>query len=294
MSLVEFDAETNAACLLLRYPDMDTDEGDVTVSTISNRLVILMSFERQLLLTYHRAPILQLETFRDGWSCGSFSSASVETLLLEIVRCISGTYEEASRVVQVELTVVEDMSESDEVDKVRHLHMIHKQASIFERCALSTMTALEQLPGRVDDETCVAASNMQVACGLFRTAHGLLDETKHSSHSSLKMVMATTQFRSNVNFRLFTRIRVLTLPVAVATSWYGMNFEAMEELRNPNGYRGFMAVAVFSAVFIYVAVFYGVQMYDYLLARCCRSNNNAAKVERRKSKATALKMKTDR
>jgi Mg2+ and Co2+ transporter CorA len=269
--------------ILLRYPDLNAEEGQISVSTISNRLVIIVALERRLLVTYHIRPIPALEDLRLNEHRLRYADAG--TALEEIVRCIVGTFTVASHTLRTELMVVEAMSESNEVDAVRHMNAIYKQSNILERCSKASVATLLNVTGLlVYDEDFISSQRVSALCALFRTAQDTLEETKNNALSGLKLVMATTQFRSNVNFRLFTRIRVLTLPVAVATSWYGMNFEAMEELRNPNGYRGFMAVAVFSAVFIYVAVFYGVQMYDYLLARCCGGNETAATVRRREAR----------
>jgi Mg2+ and Co2+ transporter CorA len=229
--------------LLFRLPDLDAPSS-------TSRLVILIVLDEGLIFTYHREDVKFVTLFRDSWESSDFRFANLGTLLEEILRRALRTYEIAVNQLREEMDLAS--AESDEVKAVQSFAMIQKKTDALEQCRAGSMNALleaSELPH------CEALRpHLKALCDRLRTVHSQSDEIHSSAGSSMRLTIAVADFRSNTIFKIFTHIKVLSLPISVATSWYGMNWESMTELQDPEGYRIFAVVVLLSASVLWLVM----------------------------------------
>jgi magnesium transporter len=76
-----------------------------------------------------------------------------------------------------------------------------------------------------------------------------VDETAagHADHLliSFDLYLSKSDFEANEGIKTLTALTALTLPATLVSTWYGMNFENMPELKSPLGYPVAAAVTVF-------------------------------------------------
>ena len=230
------DAEgTLVVGLLLRLPDLDNPDG-TSVTVITNRLVLLLAVDEGLILTYHRCELEMLADFRDTWEVSEFRTADLGAMLEAVLRRALRTYEIAVGVLREAMDRA--AGETDEVQAVHKFTLIQKKASIYNRCAKGSINALEDAAAM---EHCEGLRvHLKGMCDRLRTVQSLCDELEGNALSSVDLNIALAEFRSSTNLKIFTYITILSQPISVATSWFGMNFDAMNELHNPDAYRIFV------------------------------------------------------
>lgn len=230
---------------LLRIPDVTATEG-TSVTVITNRVVVLMSLDENLIMTYQRCPNTEhgVSTFHEEWIRGTFAHADLGAVLETMLRKVLRAYEVAVTALREAMDHAMHMVD-DEVSAVRHLTLIMKKASIFKRCATASRTALQDIQEKDGFE--LLQRHMRVLCDRLKTVESLCEEMEQNALSSVDLNIALAEFRSSTNLKIFTYITVVAQPIAMATGWYGMNFSNMPELLDDNAYFIFAAVVLLSA-----------------------------------------------
>jgi magnesium transporter len=76
------------------------------------------------------------------------------------------------------------------------------------------------------------------------------DNYRDSLNSVLQIHLSMQQAQTNQVIKVLTLVTVITLPVIMIASWYGMNFESMPEVRHPLGYPLVIASTVVSVLVV--------------------------------------------
>jgi magnesium transporter len=69
-----------------------------------------------------------------------------------------------------------------------------------------------------------------------------------SLNSSMQLYLSLSSNRTSEVLKFLTIITVLTTPVTLVSSWYGMNFHKMPELTSPYGYSAVIALTIVSTL----------------------------------------------
>lgn len=253
MPFVEFGTSFSGGPLvglLLRVPDITNSHGS-SVTVITNRLVVLISADENLIITFQRMVLDTGEKpFADEWEEKRHDNCDLGETLERMMRKQLRLYEIA--VGSLRETMDEALSLTDEVVTVQRLTLVMKKASVFKRCATASRIALEELLARPSFDH--IAQDVRTVCDRYRTVESLCEELETNALSSIDLNIALSEFRSNTNLKIFTYITIVGQPIAVATGWYGMNFSVMPELEDPNAYYIFAPVVWFCAL-AFLAVF---------------------------------------
>jgi magnesium transporter len=71
---------------------------------------------------------------------------------------------------------------------------------------------------------------------------------RDSLNSTMQLYLSMASHRTSEVVKVLTTFTVVTTPIAVISSWYGMNFRGMPELDSPWGYASAMAWTILSTV----------------------------------------------
>jgi Mg2+ and Co2+ transporter CorA len=236
--------------ILLRLPDLEAEEGGCSVTVITNRLVILLAVDEGLIFTYHRGDLELVTLFRDSWEGSDFKGSDIGTILEAILRRALRTYEIAVNELREEADLA--ATEQDEVKAVQSFTMIQKKANVYERCARASIDALEEAS---EMEHCEGLKlYLKGMCDRLRTVQSMCEEVQSNALSAVDLNIALAEFRSSTNLKIFTYITILSQPVAVATSWYGMNWESMHEFKDPDAYKIFVPTVITFSVLLCVFI----------------------------------------
>ncbi|CUF45641.1 metal ion transporter (CorA), putative, partial [Bodo saltans] len=253
MPFVEFGSsfsEGPLVGLLLRVPDITNTNGS-SVTVITNRLVILISTDENLIISFQRMVLDTGEQpFMQEWEEKRHDHCDVGNVLERMMRKQLRLYEIA--VGSLRDTMDQALSLTDEVVTVQQLTLVMKKASVFKRCATASRIALEELLQRPVYD--LIAQDVRTVCDRYRTVESLCEELETNALSSIDLNIALAEFRSSTNLKIFTYITIVAQPVCVATGWYGMNFTVMPELEDPNAYYIFAGVVWFCA-FAFLGLF---------------------------------------
>jgi Mg2+ and Co2+ transporter CorA len=249
--------------LLLRLPQIvqSSAGGDSDLREVETvRFVVLLAVDEGLIFTYLLEEDALVAQFRGVWESNNFRFADIGALFEAITRRALRRCEETLRWLNEELTAADAQSE-DEVLCVQRCVCVRKYAEVARRCLSSSLEVLQQA---AELEHCEQLRpNLKTLCNQMLTFQTQCDEIFRYSWVNAKKHIAFTDFRTNVNFSIFQELKIFSLPITIATSWYGMNFESMHELTDPDGYKIF-CVVVLSASLLLLAV---VRMHRYLLNR---------------------------
>jgi hypothetical protein len=214
--------------LLLRVPDITNQDGS-SVTVITNRLVVLMSVDENLIISFQRTILDTSEpSLLQEWKEGRHDACDLGLVLERLLRKQLRLYELAVNMLRD--TMDEALGLTDEVLAVKRLTLVMKKASVFKRCATASRASLEDLLSRPIYD--LLAHNIRTVCDRFRTLESL---------SSVDLNIALAEFRSSTNLKIFTYITIIAQPIALATGWYGMNFY-MPEFHNEDAYYIFTPV----------------------------------------------------
>ena len=119
--------------------------------------------------------------------------------------------------------------------------LMNRQAQVLKRCSRSNMDALEDVQEAF-------APYLRTRIQNVKDQVEMAEEIETNALDAMNLRMGLCGFRAQENMKFFTFISAMASPLAIMTGWYGMNFETMEELKMPNSYWVFIAVAGFITV----------------------------------------------
>jgi magnesium transporter len=64
----------------------------------------------------------------------------------------------------------------------------------------------------------------------------MADAYRDSLNATLQVILSLSANQTSEILKFLTLITVVTMPVLIVASWYGMNFQGMPELRHEHGY----------------------------------------------------------
>ena len=237
------DSEFNL--LLMRVPNLEDALG-ATVSTITDRLVIMYSISSQCILTYHRCDKDPLEKMIRNWKQGKYDNSTIFDVVDMAIRVATRSYRSAVRALQEKSEELADID--DRVAVVEGLTLLQKKAAVYRRCITSAGHALDDLAANAQG----LESYIPLIVDALDTAGSQMEEIIENTGSTIDMQMALDGFRASVNTRIFTYISVICQPIGLATGWYGMNFANMPELAFENSYFAFIGIVLSLALLIII------------------------------------------
>jgi hypothetical protein len=236
-----------ANLFLLRLPSVELASDPVgnqssTVATLTNRLVVVFvgTHRQGRLITFHKdatKDLPWLDEVKKGWSViGTYEPKKFVTVLLSECHHASREILLAQRKELEMLNEIAVLKSPTQI--VEMISLLNRQAQVLKRCIRANEDVIEALQDTLGP---IVLPVLQTVKDLATMA----EELETNAMDSMNLRMALCDFRSQENMRLFTYLSAVAVPLTVLTGWYGMNFESMEELKEPNAYWVFIGCVGF-------------------------------------------------
>lgn len=223
-----------------------------SVSTITNRFVLMFSARKQCILTYHRCDYDFLRRVGAEWE-SKCATASVWEVVEKLLKRVVDTYAFGIEQLQDAFDDAEDIR--DRFVMVERLMDIQRRAQVLSRCIRAGISELENW---LSDNSSTSGISTRFAAPLAaivdhcRSIASSAEELMDNAASAMDMQMALDGFRSSKNMKIFTLLAIFCQPVTVATGWYGMNWTNFPELVDENGYFIFSGAVLGFAVLLLI------------------------------------------
>ena len=250
MPFVDIKGRGAMVGLLLRLPDLTGVEGS-SMTMITNRLVVLISLSDNLVVTYHKNEIETLHALRRDLP--KEPQLGMGMLLESILKEAMRSYDAAITCLREHMDSINSHN-TDEVMAVLILTSVREKANVFKRCVTGSSSALEETAALKTFAD--VSSHIRAVCDRLHTIESVCDEVQGNALASVDLNIAMSEFRSSRNLKIFTYLTILTQPISVATSWYGMNWTSMSELNSAYGYQIFAPVIWLVATSILAYILY--------------------------------------
>ena len=205
-----------------------------TLSRLTNRFVIIFvpaksKLHRSLVLSYHtEGDIDWLRDLRAEWSGRWQQVLDAPQLIAMFIRNNSESFRAVLHVLRQEvdaLCILPDTHRPKNV--VEALSRIQQQAGVMRR----SLTGNEKVLRTLESQSTKAVEDVPALINLVNDLRDAAEELEQHATEMLNLRLALVDFRSQVNMKVFTYMSVILQPMALVTSWYGMNFEGMAEFK---------------------------------------------------------------
>jgi len=245
----EYDDERDLYFLLGRYADNEASKTADTIHTITRKLAV---FTRPgLLITIHRgaAPFLEELRHKAQYENGKF--CTVEHMFCRIIKEIFASYEQiiAQNNRELEFFETKVLQTQHVAPVLRGLFLARRRITVIRKVLLlsrSLPDALRQLT--------LSPTQVQDTRDMVLRIETLSDDLYERSGTLISMHIALADQRANQVMKVLTLFSAFFLPLTFIAGVYGMNFDNMPELHQPNGY--FIVLGGMAAVSIFVLVWF--------------------------------------
>jgi magnesium transporter len=171
-------------------------------------------------------------------------------LLVEILNASIATYEAPLEAVEARLDGIEDdlFSEVVSASLLRDVYVHKRRVTLVKRMLWHTLNTAVRL-------TPIGAPSAPLFQDVRENAesmHGYADELLEDANNLLHIHLGLASQRTNRIVRVLTVFSVFFLPLTFIVGIYGMNFDYMPELRQPDGYPAVWAVMLVVTLAIYL------------------------------------------
>ncbi|EPY41180.1 metal ion transporter, MIT family [Angomonas deanei] len=241
--------------ILLRYavstiPNRQTD----SIQELTNRFTIFLSTDK--IVTVHRAQCAFVDELRSDWH--SFfeerTTTTPRNVLHHFVKESIHTFSSAISKCIVEFDRYEAglfSSSRNRSHLAREIYHIKRRASVYGRTLTLTQDAYSQISSSLK----VLPSHVDYQEVQHDLAHvqSLADELNANADSVLQLLFQLSSYQVNELMRVLTLFSAFFIPLNFIAAVYGMNFEGLPLLQNPNGevYCGALMMTIAAIIFIW-------------------------------------------
>ena len=238
----KFESFGDFRAIILRGYDADASLDALTVHKLTRKLVLFIG--PKLLLTVHRTELPYLGTIRSQLTSAPATRViTLKSLLHEIIGNVVQTYDAP---LAQQLSVLADLEDRTfHPDGANSLledgYYLRRKVSVLTYMSTLMSEAIHLLAASFPKGPANTFAYLAERCNRLAFHTGELTENVDNLlNLHLSMVAQKTNVASqkaNEVMRLLTLVSVFFLPLNLIAGIYGMNFENMPELKNPDGYR---------------------------------------------------------
>jgi len=203
----------------------------------------------QVLVTFQERPGDPFDVVRRrlGDAQSQLRKHGVDYLLYRLVdACVDSIFPEVERISETVERVEVAAFDKPTHKLIRDLHGLRRDLRVFERVALGTRDAMDQLVK--DEQGFFSAATRPYVRDVYDHASQIVELSHHYATVATDIgafIVATLDMRTNQVMKVLAGVTVIFLPLSLVAGVYGMNFENMPELHTSWGYfaaLGLMAV----------------------------------------------------
>lgn len=252
----KFESFGDFRSLILRGYDAAAPADGLSVHSLTRKIVVFVG--PKLLLTVHRTDPPYLALIKAQVAASPSGRYTLKSLLHEIIAGAIQTYDTP----MAQLLSIQ----SDLEDRTFHPtganslledgYYLRRKGSVFAHMTTLMSDAIHALAASFPRSASNSFAYLAERCDRQAFHAGELTENiDNLLNLHLSMVAQKTNVasqRANEVMRLLTLVSIFFLPLNLIAGIYGMNFENMPELRDPNGYRLTLIGMALIAFFIFI------------------------------------------
>lgn len=210
---------------------------------------------RNFLVTWHREPLKSIRTTLDRCGKTAQTARGSDRVAHSILDALVDNYlpvlhEFGEDVNEVESHALEGGMATDMINRVMRLkkevlylgQIIRPQREILNRFARGEFKIIRsQLTPYYRD-----------ICDHLARYNEMADAFRDSLNGTMQLYLSMSSNRTSEVVKVLTLITVITTPVLVVGTWYGMNFQGMPELDTPGAYWAVFAITILATAWCLV------------------------------------------
>lgn len=227
-------------CLVVRCAVEDTSYDMDSIQELTNRLTILVFQKEKRVVTVHRTRFPGVNSLQKKWNEEQESegaASSLESLVLYFVKEASRSFHRAlgKSIVQFDNYEAKLFApQRGRSSLARQIYHIKRRASVYSRILALTQDAFIHFVQGIG----VSPNNVYVQDVVQDLVHvrSLSDELNDNSNSVLQLLFQLSSYQLNELMRVLTMFSAFFIPLSFIASVYGMNFDGLPGLNDPNGH----------------------------------------------------------
>lgn len=262
--LPKIDFFGHTTFLILRTYDINSSDNGNTPQQITRKIAIFVL--PKAIVTVHRLEIDFIANLRQQWGDPSFKQHLSYRLLSDLIRGVVDSYEPFIEKLHNRLTTIENsiFQGYNSESLFNEGYYLRRKAHISRHMLGLTSDIIGSLSEVVPETSGPYFSRINHKCNRL---HYYSDDILNNVDNLLSLHLAVlarqsndSSHRTNEVMRFLTVFSAFFLPLNFIASIYGMNFENMPELKNPNGY--YLTITLM--VFVGFAVLWFFKQKGYL------------------------------
>lgn len=227
--------------IILRGYDAEAPTDGLTVHKLTRKLVLFVG--PRTFLTVHRTDLPYLAPIKAQLTSNTLGKVTTKSLLNEILAAVVHTYDEPMAHLLSTLSQLEDRTfHPTAADSLlAEGYYLRRKASVFSHMMTLMSEAVHSVAASYPKNQSHSFSYLAERCDrLSFHASELTVNIDNLINLHLTIIGQKTNEasqRSNEVMRLLTVVSIFFLPLNLIAGIYGMNFENMPELKNPDGYQ---------------------------------------------------------
>ncbi|CUG90629.1 magnesium and cobalt transporter, putative [Bodo saltans] len=227
-------------CLVVRCAAEDTSFDMDSIQELTNRLTILVFRAQKRVVTVHRTHMLSASQLMKKWNEEQQPdgiASSLENLVLHFVKETCRSFHRALAKSIVEFDNYEAKlfaPERKRSSMARQIYHIKRRASVYSRILVLTQDAFSHLIAGMG----IPSQNVYVQDVMQDMTHvrSLSDELNDNANAVLQLLFQLSSYQLNELMRVLTMFSAFFIPLSFIASVYGMNFEHLPGMADPNGH----------------------------------------------------------
>jgi magnesium transporter len=217
---------------VLRVCTLGTSKTDASVGSLTNRWLVFVDKDKELVATVHRVDSVALAGFRDQ-TANEYESNSFKTILSRIFFNFLQEFEYAldssnALLDECECKMLDHNLSKELRDTFFHLE---RKASVYERMIDLNQSLIHEVTGHFG-----LTKDIDFLEHKWNRLRNKAIALQQRSTSMLELLLSLSGHRTNELMAILTRFSMVFTPPTFITGLYGMNFVNMPELQYENGY----------------------------------------------------------
>jgi magnesium transporter len=249
-------------CLVVRCAVEDTSSDMDSIQELTNRLTILVFRKEKRVVTVHRTHMASIGQLMKRWreeQQADGVASSMESLVLHFVKETCRSYHRAlaKSIVEFDNYEAKLFAAERRSSFARQIYHIKRRASVYSRILVLTQDAFSHLITGMG----IPSQNIYVQDVVQDMSHvrSLSDELNDNANAVLQLLFQLSSYQLNELMRVLTMFSAFFIPLSFIASVYGMNFDNLPGLNDPNGHM--YCLGIMGAVGISIVVWFKVKKF---------------------------------
>ncbi len=229
--LPKYERIGDATFVILRVHDFTANDDASSIQELTRKVAIF--FRDDLVLTVHRVELAEVTRVQERFAAHD-TPYTEPALLAALTNATLASFEQPLGAAETTLDAFEGalFDETAAAPSLKEAYNLKRRVSLTRRILWQTANVVQKLMPATGPPSALYQDVRESVDAYLFWADQLLEEV----NLLLQVHLAVGAHKTNDVMRILTALSAIFLPLTFIVGVYGMNFDFMPELRNPNGY----------------------------------------------------------